>query len=424
VGATLGFASSASAAPLNLTVDNLGDPAGAGACADGTPGDCSLRQAVANANANAGETDFIEFQASLTGTLTLSAAAGGPITIVDPVYIYGNGPDETTVQAAAAPWPASQAFHVDLTTANQDVGIYSMTITGAEGTAIWNWDSDLHVANSLLTGNTGNVVYDRGYGGDSTFVHSTFAGNNGRAITGPFEAIVASTITDNTASRAPAVFVNQYPGGAIYDSTISGNHADDGGSATGAVEMSYAILINTVVANTSGPNVRDVDGFAAYAVSSLIESDFINELEGSGNILGLDPQLGDLAMNGGDTPTFMPAASSPVVDAGFSTAHFDQRGSARIVDNPNAPNAPGGNGADIGAVELPFAGGPQAPSPSTTSGTTFNLKKAIRRCKRRFQKGPKRQRCIRRARRRAGLLVSPARRSVKPADNPFVLSPP
>jgi hypothetical protein len=389
--ATLGFAAPAVAAPMELTVDRLSDPAGPGTCDEPTADDCSLRQAVAIANANTGEADFIEFHASLTGTLMLTAAAGGQISITDAVYIYGNGPEETTVHAAED----SRIFHVDLTTANADVVIYSLTLTGgslteqssaSKGSAIWNWDADLHVGDSVVTGNTavaGGAIYERS-GDASTFVYSTFSGNDGGAILAPagFGLIGGSTITGNTAARAPAVFVNSYPGGAIYDSTISGNHADDGGSQTGAVEMPYPLLFNTIVSDTSGPGVVDVRSSYAYAVSSLIETSFVNEpIEGSGNIVGVDPQLGSLAMNGGDIPTLKPALSSPVVDAGFSTSSFDQRGFARVVDNPSAPNAPGGNGADIGAVELTLAEGPQPQAAPPTP-----VKKKKRKCKKKRRK--------------------------------------
>ncbi len=46
---------------------------------------------------------------------------------------------------------------------------------------------------------------------------------------------------------------------------------------------------------------------------------------------------------------------------------------------------------------------PPVPITTRTTGTTFNLKAAIRKCKKKFPKGPKRKKCIRRAKRRAGL---------------------
>jgi hypothetical protein len=70
-------------------------------------------------------------------------------------------------------------------------------------------------------------------------------------------------------------------------------------------------------------------------------------------LTGADAQLGALADNGGPTKTMLPAGASPVIDQGKSAASLktDQRGLDRIVDSGIA-NAAGGDGTDIGAVEL------------------------------------------------------------------------
>ena len=48
--------------------------------------------------------------------------------------------------------------------------------------------------------------------------------------------------------------------------------------------------------------------------------------------------------------------NSPAVDLGKSFGSVtDQRGFARPYDNPNVPNVAGGDGSDIGAVELSAA---------------------------------------------------------------------
>src|SRR5439155_7403324 len=79
-------------------------------------------------------------------------------------------------------------------------------------------------------------------------------------------------------------------------------------------------------------------------------------------IIGQDPKLGPLQNNGGPTRTMKPAATSPVVDKGTSGFGNDQRQGTRAVDNPNVANstAAGANAADMGAVELTLAEGPQA----------------------------------------------------------------
>ncbi|HEY5240399.1 MAG TPA: IPT/TIG domain-containing protein, partial [Polyangiaceae bacterium] len=73
------------------------------------------------------------------------------------------------------------------------------------------------------------------------------------------------------------------------------------------------------------------------------------------DLVGANPMLGPLQNNGGPTgtPTMAPAFNSPVIDQGKAFGSTtDGRGLARPVDLPGYPNATGGDGSDIGAVEL------------------------------------------------------------------------
>ena len=66
----------------------------------------------------------------------------------------------------------------------------------------------------------------------------------------------------------------------------------------------------------------------------------------------INPKLGPLQDNGGPTWTHALLPGSPALDAGKSTELTDQRGGPRILDAASVPNAPGGDGSDIGAVEM------------------------------------------------------------------------
>ncbi|MGE3468467.1 MAG: choice-of-anchor Q domain-containing protein, partial [Pyrinomonadaceae bacterium] len=100
------------------------------------------------------------------------------------------------------------------------------------------------------------------------------------------------------------------------------------------------------------------------------------------NITGVDPNLGPLQNNGGPTLTHLPNAGSPVIDkSAFFNTTEDQRGLARLVDDHTIANAPGGNGSDMGSVEVQGGGGPTptptppasptpTPSPSPSPGST------------------------------------------------------
>jgi hypothetical protein len=66
----------------------------------------------------------------------------------------------------------------------------------------------------------------------------------------------------------------------------------------------------------------------------------------------IDPLLGPLQLNGGPTPTLALLPGSPAIDQGKCFGvRIDQRGRARPYKNPRIPNAPGGDGSDIGAYE-------------------------------------------------------------------------
>jgi hypothetical protein len=67
----------------------------------------------------------------------------------------------------------------------------------------------------------------------------------------------------------------------------------------------------------------------------------------------LNPLLGPLQNNGGPTLTHALLPGSPAIDQGKSFGRTaDQRGRHRPYDFASVPNAPGGNGTDIGAFEL------------------------------------------------------------------------
>jgi hypothetical protein len=78
------------------------------------------------------------------------------------------------------------------------------------------------------------------------------------------------------------------------------------------------------------------------------------------DIFGQSPELGALANNGGSTETMLPSGTSPVIDQGHapSSLSTDQRGDPRTVDIAGIPRPPGGDGTDIGSVELPASAVP------------------------------------------------------------------
>ncbi|RYX81415.1 CSLREA domain-containing protein [bacterium] len=156
-----------------------------------------------------------------------------------------------------------------------------------------------------------------------------------------------------------------FNGGAIYNAgsdltvescTLTGNDTDESFNGGGIFHSSnYAFTLNNsiVAGNTAGtrraPNIYGNVTFGDY---NLVDDTTGTTLTGTHNIVGKDPKLGGLIDNGGPTPTHILLTGSPAIDAGKSTLTTDQRGNARPINVANIPNAPGGNGSDIGAVEV------------------------------------------------------------------------
>jgi Ca2+-binding RTX toxin-like protein len=114
---------------------------------------------------------------------------------------------------------------------------------------------------------------------------------------------------------------------------------------------------STIIANPLGggrnctANTGNLPGFIASGGFNLESADTCGF--GPSDKKNTNPQLGALADNGGLTRTMALPITSPAVDAGVSTGGpNDQRDKPRAFDHAGAPNAPGGNGSDIGAFEL------------------------------------------------------------------------
>jgi len=216
-----------------------------------------------------------------------------------------------------------------------------------EGGAIWN-TAITRLENCTLADN--RVGGGRGGNpGSDQFDNDARPGTGGNglggALHGPF-VLESCTITGNAVTRGL--------GGQGYSLTGAPGAASGGGvNATGA-----STLHNSIVArNTNSTTSPDING----SVTSL-GWNLIGITDGSSgwttdDFLGnssfpLDAGLSPCQDNGGPVWTMCPLAGSPARDAGNSGLPTDARGGPRIVDFPNIPNAPGGDGSDIGALEV------------------------------------------------------------------------
>jgi len=323
----------------------------------------SLRAAVAGAGAG----DTVAFAPGVTGTLTLTS---GSITIDKALVLAGPGAPLLAVVNVGG-----RVF--DVAASGAAVAISGLHLSGsgsppgANGGAIAHTGGHLSLDAVLIDhssvtaawngGGLGGAVYspfNAAEGGSSLAIRNSTLDSNqagkGGAIylQGQSLSIDNSTITRNAAADSGgAISIEAGAWATIQQATIHGNSANLGAGVyvrTGA----SATLNNTLAAqNSDSGGLNDVDhgNNTVGATGSLFsEGDAANVLyngANSANLFGVtDPRLTALAGNGGATPTLLPLADSPAVDAADCLAGItqDQRGVAR----------PQGARCDIGAVEL------------------------------------------------------------------------
>jgi hypothetical protein len=410
ITATAVLGVSAPAMAANITVNNNNDP-GDGTC---DVAGCTLREAVNLADSTATDDD-IYFASNVTGTIDLNGFDYGAIGITNPVSIHGPGPGTLTVDAQGD----SGIFYTNMVTPGDDVNIEGLRLTGGSqelGGAIDDFNSAMSVYNTVLSGNealAGGAIYTSG---DYTMFTTFSTLNNNQAQYGGaiasddrFGLLGAVTMAGNRAAVGGAV---DGFGGRIFDSTISGNQADD---VSGGVYAYYGYSYSSILANNTGGN-PDVSSLHWYSGFSLIENPGFTSIHTDvnppfigPNITGQDPQLGGLANNGGPTPTLKPAGGSPVVDQGESpSVGIDQRLFARPIDNPLVANAPGGNGADIGSVELTLGEGPQPPATQQPPVVT-KKKKCKKKKHKRSAESAKKKKCKKKKKRSASAATAASR---------------
>jgi len=151
---------------------------------------------------------------------------------------------------------------------------------------------------------------------------------------------------------------------SLSNSTVSNNSVSSiGGEIVNNSTGPFNVKSTIVALNTDAGSGPDVSGTFGSQGFNLIGIDQNNGFSTAtdlkrGAASPLDPKLGALHDNGGPTDTRALLTGSPAIDEGISNGLIsslttDQRGVgyARIV-NKAAPNATGGDAADIGAFEL------------------------------------------------------------------------
>ncbi len=371
VAATL--VSGAVADAATFTVTNIGD-SGIG----------SLRNAITYGDLygllTGGAASTIVFQSGMSGTIALQSSLP---QITAPLTIAGPGALGLTVSGASQ----FQPFYIGagLKSPSQISGLTINNGSAAYGGAI-RAGSPLVLSGDNVTSNQATSSGGGVYASQGLAVQSSTISNNNASEGAGLHVLYGltvqnSTIANNTAGADGGGIFHSGTGMTITASTISKNAANgasngNGGGisagGTGANVLQDTILSGNTAAVT-GPDMFTASGASPPSASfSLIGSTSGSGMATDGtDLVGQDPGLNGLQSNGGPTPTMAPAITSPVIDSGSSFGlSTDERGAARPVDLPGYPNAPGSDGADIGAVETQANEvSPSVSGLSRTSGT-------------------------------------------------------
>src|SRR5262245_818264 len=161
------------ACPPSFTVNSLGDLTDAApgnmVCDDGL-GNCTLRAAIAEANA-LGLCGVIDINFSVTGTIN----TGSSLFITHSVNVNGPGANLLTIANN------NTAAVFDFITTPPVVSLKGLTITGGNGTALVaggiNNSCTLTIDRCIITGNTGNFVGGIQNYKSLTILNSTISNN-------------------------------------------------------------------------------------------------------------------------------------------------------------------------------------------------------------------------------------------------------
>jgi hypothetical protein len=384
VAAALAYATTAHGATVTNT-----DDSGAG----------SLRAAILSGDSS------ITFGAGVSGTVNLLS----PLPVIShDVEIQGPGAEQLTVRR-----DSGGNYRIFEVTSGATVGISGLTIRNGHnpnasdfGGGIYN-QGTLTISDSLIQGNTAEGLFAGGggiYNGDRgslTLLRSTLDGNrvmgglnSGGGIQNDYGRlkVKSSLLYRNRATlyggaiyaiNGSPLFVPQ----TIRNTTITLNQGDRGGGivAGTAGGPSVSVASSTVADNRSEPgSAANLSGFGLTIANSIIalprggpncdldpfsEENTVSEghnlestntcrLDQPTDLVGAFADLDVLRDNGGPTLTMRLLATSPAIDCGNAgNLTSDQRGRPRPVDLDLIVNAPGGDGADIGAFEVQSSAG-------------------------------------------------------------------
>jgi CSLREA domain-containing protein len=359
--------------PLDLSVTSALDKAdaapGDGVCETMTPGECTLRAAVQEANASTGP-DVISLVPATTYLLTIAGTgedfgATGDLDVLSGVTLHGNG---ATIDASNL----DHGVSVNIATLTlEDVHL----VRGA-GSTVDNSGGTLVLSHATVSGSQTSVTST----GQLTIQDSSLTSTATAIVSTGTTAVTRSTATSPyrcATLRAPATITASTLAGCREGVSIEGGLASDvvtvtsstlsQGTSTSAgfgisVGAGRLVVVDSTLVGARGPALRgwntestitnsiiqNQPGQGANCATTIpsggynLVSDASCGFAAAGDLQSTTANLGPLAANGGPTQTHLPLSGSPAIDTGNpACSPTDQRGVAR----------PQGGQCDRGAVE-------------------------------------------------------------------------
>lgn len=327
-----------------LTVNDSGDGADAVAgdsiCAT-SDGRCTLRAAIEEANIEAGVSDVIMFALPQPAVIELTF---GEIPITHGLEIVGPGARRLTIRRSTqSGTPNFRIFHtfspayvtirgITLQNGSSDLGgglFVESTTDNAEFVRLF--DAALignHATNGGAAGASGKLYLVR------CLIASNTATDGGGAFANigstAFTAITSSTLTGNSAAQGGAI-QNESGSMILVNDTISGNSASSAASSIDSGAAGNTAVLNTIVGRDTGTQVSALQGSFQSAGNNIVTNvgkatGFINGVNGdqvSQNNL-IDPKLGPLTNNEGQTDTMALLPGSPAIGNANVCATFSK----------------------------------------------------------------------------------------------------
>lgn len=321
-----------------FTVNDSGDSTdaspGDGICADAA-GQCTLRAAIVESNAGT-QHNVIIFALPQPTVISLTL---GELSIIKGLNIVGPGARRLTVQRSfATGTPNFRIFHVP--TGQMALNIYGLTIRNG------NAEADAGGGLFIESGNfasltdvavTGNRAM---FGGGiavfgrltilRSLINSNVSDNQGGGITNSSLAanttITSSTFTDNSGAFGGAI---NNSGGSLLliNDTISRNSSSQGSSSVFNAPLGTVQVLNTIIGRDFSQSVPMLQGAFQSLGNNLISlsgpsTGFIDNVNGDqvGSFTPIDPMLGNLADNGGQTDTLALQTGSTAINRGNNCA--------------------------------------------------------------------------------------------------------